>query len=145
MTRNMFGSSQARTTRNWRTQRLRALVKAENAGTQEVKKIPQHILFTWVMSNNPIFQSERYAKATKNQLRPRLGQIFGVPLTERESEEGQIVGGGQQRTGQKHSGHILVTRIGGRMPKHRDEQRREERSQQLECQWCVTPLEERSP
>ena len=75
---------------------------------------------------------------------PRLCQILGGTVRERESEEGQIVGGGQQRTGQKHSGHILVTRIGGRMPKHRDEQRREERSQQLECQWCVTPLEERS-
>ena len=58
-----------------------------------LKEIPHHILFTWVMmSNSRIYQSERYAKATKSQLRPRSSQA----VAERESEEGQIVGLGQQ-------------------------------------------------
>ena len=124
-TRNMFGrggpASQARTTRNWRTQRLRTLVKIPELGRW--KKIPQHILVTWVtwvnIGQSVSFTSigHRMWQNNKEPKDPRLGQILGATVRQRESEEGQIVARatqarsrvvtlGQHRTGAhwSHSG-----------------------------------------
>ena len=132
VTRNMFGSmvpakpGQARTTRNWRTHRLRTLVRKKNSKTQAGKKKFLSIIWLKILF---VLQSVRCTKTTAKDQLSKVEPNSWCDTDRRKVKKVRLLRAGREEEGQ-HSGHILVTRMSI-----------EERSQQL-GQCSVTRLEE---